>query len=84
MNLYAILGSAAGTSEAAWLSTRLTMWHDAMVTHERHVRAGRGTDRCGDDCPHAEAPALWAEALTMFGPRAYELTFLRSRAVVTA
>jgi hypothetical protein len=57
------------------------MWHDAMVSHERRLRAGRAGDACGEDCPHGEAPALWAEAVTTFGDRADELSFLRSRGI---
>jgi hypothetical protein len=51
-----------------------------MVAHERRLRAGSASDRCDDECPHAEARALWSEAAAAFGPRAGELTFLRSRA----
>lgn len=51
-----------------------------MVAHERRLRAGHTGDRCDDECPHAEAPILWSEALEMFGPAADDLTFLRSRA----
>ena len=81
MNPYTRLGSGIGTSEATVLSNRLAMWHDAMVSHERLVRAGRAGDVCGEDCPHGEASALWAEAVTTFGERADELSFLRSRAI---
>jgi hypothetical protein len=80
MNLYARLGSVAGTAEAAALGVRLTAWHDAMVTHERRLRASTG-DRCDDDCPHAEARQLWFEARAALGADAEELHFLRSRAV---
>jgi hypothetical protein len=51
-----------------------------MVAHERRLRAGTTSDACDDECPHAEARALWSEAAAMFGARAEELTFLRSRA----
>jgi hypothetical protein len=77
---YAILGSSVGTAEAAALCVRLTAWHDAMVAHERRLRTGRATDACDDECPHDEARTLWAEAMATLGPRASELTFLRSRA----
>ena len=80
MNPYGMLGTAIGTTEATSLAARLTAWHDAMVTHERRLRSGRTSDACGDECPHAEAPALWAEVLAIFGRRGHELTFLRSRA----
>ena len=80
MTPYAILGSNIGTHEAASLSSRLSAWHDAMVAHERRLRAGRTDDTCGDECPHADARTLWSEALQAFGDRAQELTFLRSRA----
>jgi hypothetical protein len=63
MNLYTMLGSAVGTAEASSLCTRLAAWHDAMVAHERRLRAARGGDACDDECPHAEAASLWAEAL---------------------
>lgn len=80
MNPYAIVSSAMGTAEAASLRARLMAWHDAMVAHERRLRLGLPTDACDEECPHVEARTLWAEALTMLGPRAGELTFLRSRA----
>jgi hypothetical protein len=76
-----MLGWAVGTAEAASLCLRLTAWHDAMVGHERRLRAGRATDACDDECPHVEARTLWTEALVTLGPRAGELTFLRSRAI---
>jgi hypothetical protein len=81
MNPYIQIGSARGTAEAASLSQRLAAWHDAMVAHERRVRAGRLGDECDDDCAHGQARALWSEALTTFGDRAHELSFLRSRAI---
>ena len=81
MSPYAFLGSSVGTAEAASLCVRLTAWHDAMVAHERRLRTGRTTDACDDECPHAEARTLWTEALATLGPRASELTFLRSRAI---
>ena len=83
MNPYAMIGavSGVGATEAASLRARLTAWHDAMVAHERRLRAGHTGDRCDDECPHAEARLLWSEALGLFGPRAaHDLTFLRSRA----
>src|SRR5687767_14394400 len=80
MNPYVMLGSGFGTNEATALSARLSAWHDAMVAHERRLRTGRTGDSCDDECPHAEARALWSEAVATFGPRANELTFLRSRA----
>ena len=69
----------AGTTEAASLGARLTLWHDEMVAHERRLRSDRD-ERCGDECPHAEAQMLWPEAVAAFGPEAQELTFLRTRA----
>ena len=80
MNPYVILGSGLGTNEGTSLSARLSAWHDAMVAHERRLRTGVTSDLCDDECPHAEAPMLWAEAVALFGSRAHELTFLRSRA----
>ena len=79
MNLYSMIASATATADAATLSARLAVWHDAMVAHERKIRLA-GSDHCHEECPHAEAPALWAEAVGTFGPRAGELSFLRSRA----
>lgn len=81
MNLYSMVGTGNGTPEAAALSDRLVTWHDAMVAHERKVRARRADELCDEDCPHAQARALWFEALEVFGNRAQELTFLRSRAL---
>jgi hypothetical protein len=52
-----------------------------MVAHERRLRAGRSGDACDEECSHAEARTLWAEALEAFGERAHGLTFLRSRAL---
>jgi hypothetical protein len=82
MNQYTILSSPMSTHEAALLSARLSAWHDAMVMHERRLRSGAGGAVCHEECPHAEARTLWAEALVTFGPRAHELTFLRSRAAM--
>jgi hypothetical protein len=79
MNLYTMVGSGTGTPEGAALSARLATWHDAMVAHERRIRAGR-EDVCDEECPHAEARTLWMEALQVFGDRVQDLTFLRSRA----
>ena len=84
MNPYAIVSSGIGTAEAASLRARLMAWHDTMVAHERRLRAGLTTDACDDECPHVEARTLWAEALATLGPRASELTFLRSRALGAA
>jgi hypothetical protein len=78
MNPYLMLGSSLGTNDATSLGARLSAWHDAMVAHERRLRRGRTADLCDDECPHAEAPALWSQAIAIFGPRAHELTFLRS------
>jgi hypothetical protein len=80
MNQYFTLGSRFGTAEAATLSTRLAAWHDAMVRHERDIRAARTDDLCDEECAHAEAPELWAEALQVFGDRTQELTFLQTHA----
>ena len=84
MNPYAILGSGVGTEEAASLCARLHTWHDAMVAHERLLRANGPARRCDEDCPHVEARTLWAEALATFGKRASDLAFLRSRAIAAA
>jgi hypothetical protein len=81
MNPYAIVGSGIGTAEAASLRGRLRAWHDAMVAHERRMRLGHITEVCDEDCAHVEARMLWAEASAMLGPRARDLTFLRSRAL---
>ena len=80
MNPYGIVGSGIASSEAASLRARLMAWHDAMVAHERRLRSEQTNDSCDDECPHVEARTLWAEATAMLGPRANELTFLRSRA----
>jgi hypothetical protein len=79
MNPYTMLSSGLDTHEATVLSARLSAWHDAMVAHERRLRTGIVTDACDDECPHAEARVLWPEAVALFGARAHELTFLRSR-----
>ena len=80
VNLYTTLSAGVGTSEAAALSARIAAWHDAMVAHDRRLRSGMTSARCDDECPHAEARLLWAEAVSTFGARAAELGFLRSRA----
>jgi hypothetical protein len=80
MNLYTILASRIGTNEATDLAQRLAAWHDAMVSHERRLRTIREADACDDECPHAEAQALWRAAVDAFGARANELRFLRESA----
>jgi hypothetical protein len=82
MNPYVLMSSKLGVANAQSLVQRLAEWHDAMVAHERRVRAGRRDD-CGDDCAHAQARELWAEAVATFGGDASELAFLRSCATVT-
>ena len=81
MNPYVLLGSRAGTPEAASLAERLAAWHDSMVAHERRLRLARTNDLCDDECPHVEARTLWREAAAMLGDHATELQFLRSRAL---
>jgi hypothetical protein len=81
MNPYAIADLASGAAEPASLRARLEAWHDAMVTHERRLRSDPAADLCDDECPHNEATMLWREAAALLGPRASELTFLRSRAL---
>jgi hypothetical protein len=81
MNPYAIADLASGTADAASLRARLQAWHDAMVTHERRLRADPAAHACDDECPHVEATGLWREAAALLGSRASELTFLRSRAL---
>jgi hypothetical protein len=80
MNPYIIPNSGLTAYEATALSARLSAWHDAMVAHERRLRLGTTSDVCDDECPHADARALWSEAVAAFGTRAQELKFLRSRA----
>jgi hypothetical protein len=84
MNPYAVLGSGVGTEEAASLCAQLSAWHDAMVAHERRLRAGGTGHTCDEDCPHVEARTLWAQALATFGKRANDLAFLRSRAMAAS
>lgn len=81
MNPYAMLGSSTDTTDATSLSARATAWHDAMVAHERKLRTGNLAEVCDDECPHAEARLLWAEAVAAVGPRAQQLTFLRTQAI---
>jgi hypothetical protein len=80
MNPYAMVGSNLDTYEAASLRARLMAWHDAMVAHERRLKSNAAADICHEECPHVAAGMLWAEALTLLGSEANELTFLRSRA----
>ena len=80
MNPYAILSAVTTSNEVVSLGARLSAWHDAMVAHERRLRAGPTIDVCDDECPHAEARVLWSEAVASLGHRANELAFLRSRA----
>lgn len=80
MNPYAMLTSGHDATTASALAARLAAWHDAMVAHERRLRTGPGRAVCDDECPHAEARTLWAEARAAFGDRAHQLSFLRSRA----
>jgi hypothetical protein len=84
MNPYVLLGSAAGTPEAASLAERLAAWHDSMVAHERRLRLARTDNLCDDECPHVEARSLWTEAVATLGDRATERGFLRSRATARA
>jgi hypothetical protein len=84
MNMYTMVGFGLGIPEGTALSARLATWHDAMVAHERKIRAGLADAVCDEECPHAEARTLWIEALEVFGDRSQELTFLCSRATDAA
>lgn len=77
MNIYRALGDRIGTSEARELAQQLVAWHDAMVKHLRII-GSRATERCADDCPHAEAGVLWTAAQEILGASARQLEFLRS------
>lgn len=78
MNIYRMIGNTLGTPEAIELASRLSAWHDAMVAHER---LSSRREACDEECPHVDAASLWREAAQLFGERADELSFLRSRAV---
>ena len=78
MNPYALIGATLGVAGTEPLLRRLADWHDAMVAHERAARY----EPCDDDCPHAQARQLWAEATARFGRDARHLSFLRSRATL--
>lgn len=81
MNPYVIASSGTDSADATSLRARLVAWHDAMVAHERRLRSDPTADLCDDQCPHVEATELWREAAATLGPRASELTFLRTRAL---
>jgi hypothetical protein len=81
MSMYRLIETAEGLRAPSDLAERLVAWHDAMVTHERGRGAGGVTSACDEDCPHAEARELWAEAVAILGGTAHDLTFLRSRAL---
>lgn len=81
MSMYRLIETAEGQRAPSDLAERLVAWHDAMVTHERGSRAGRLAPPCDDECPHVEAKELWAEAVSVLGDSAQDLTFLRSRAL---
>lgn len=83
MNFYAAIGARACSPGAQDLSRRLTEWHDAMVAHERRLNPASTSD-CDEDCPHGQAPALWAEALMTYGEDAHELSFLRTTSLAMA
>jgi hypothetical protein len=77
MTIYHVLADRTGTSEARALAEQLAAWHDAMVKHLRVIRS-RATAQCAEDCPHAEAGALWSAAQHILGVGAGQLEFLRS------
>jgi hypothetical protein len=81
MKLYTMIGLRVGSLEATALSERLAAWHDAMVAHERQLRADRAAIDCHEDCPHEEARVLWPEAVATFAERADDLSFLKSSAM---
>lgn len=84
MNPYMLLASSSDAGTAQDLRERLTDWHDVMVRHERRLRRDQSDEHCHEECPHADARLLWAEAVTVFGRRASALRFLQSRAAATA
>ena len=80
MNPYMLIASGNDAGHAQDLRDRLTDWHDIMVKHERRLSQDQSDERCHEDCAHADARLLWAEAVAVFGARARALTFLQSRA----
>ena len=78
MNLYAAFAASVASPDATTLSARLSDWHDAMVAHERRLKAGTDNE-CDDECPHVTARDLWLEAQSIFGDRARELVYLRAK-----
>jgi hypothetical protein len=80
MNPYMLLASGSDAGHTQDLRDRLTDWHDIMVQHERRLGQPQTDEHCDDDCAHADARLLWAEAVAAFGARARALTFLQSRA----
>lgn len=76
VNPYGAIGASLGVTGTDSLMRRIIEWHDAMVSHERAARY----EPCDDECPHAQARQLWAEASARFGRAARLLSFLRSRA----
>lgn len=56
MNPYTLIGSRLGIIELPrW--QRLAARHDAVVRHERRLRAGRTDDGCDENCAHNVARA---------------------------
>ncbi len=78
MNPYILLTSDIDTADARELRTRLTSWHDEMVRHERRLQREQARESCDDECAHADARLLWAEAQLVFGRRAGRLTYLHT------
>ena len=76
-NPYFQVAAGLGIPGTDPLLHRLADWHDTMVAHER---AGQ-YEPCDDDCAHALARQLWAEAAARFGRRAQHFVFLKTRAM---
>lgn len=63
------------SSRADAIARRIAAWQAAMAAHER--RRGSRFGECSDECPHAQAPLLWADATQVLGDRAASFDALR-------
>lgn len=77
---YHRLAALAGHPDAQALADELTRWHDRMVAHVRRFGPTPPPTCCDDECPVHEASSLWTLAQRVFGPQAFQLTFLHAQA----
>ncbi len=76
--MYSSVAPRVESPRVVAIAARIAAWHAEIIAHER--RRGSRFGECSDECPHAQAPLLWAEAWNVLGEGAAAFDSLRRHA----